>query len=62
MDFNQNTPDQQIYHNPTKGRTNEREKFKIYYNKSESRYQKRLVFLQPMIFGIIDGSVGGGLD
>jgi hypothetical protein len=47
IDFCQNTLGQQIHHNPTKGGKNEREKFKIYYDTSESLYKAKFGISPP---------------
>lgn len=47
IDLCQNTLGQQIHHNPTKGGTNEREKFKNYYDTSESLYKEKFGIYPP---------------
>lgn len=47
IDFCQNTLSQQIHHNPTKGGTIEREKFKNFYETSESLYKEKFGIYPP---------------
>jgi hypothetical protein len=47
IDLCQNTLGQQIHHNPTKGGTNEREKFKSFYETSDSLYKEKFGILPP---------------
>lgn len=47
IDLCQHTLNQQIHHNPTKGGDSEREKFKNYYETSESLYKEKFGIFPP---------------